>query len=121
MSPGRSYTELQLLILLMNRLTEGKQLARNHPDSKNQSLPLKSTFQKKKIIIKSTFPLGPHPLLERRKGIFFSPKHLKGPHEGRDLFVLCQAPVSEGHMFGERHQARDRGCQAGFKPLVGVN
>lgn len=112
MSPGRAYTELQLLILLMNRLTEGKQLAWNHPDSKNQSLPLESTF-----------PLGPHPLLERRKGLFFFffPKHLKGPHEGRDLFVLCQAPVSEGHTFGERHQAREGGCQVGFKPWVGVN
>lgn len=111
MSPGRSDTELQLLILPMNSLTEGKQLAQNHPDNKNQSLPLKSTF-----------PLGPHPLLERRKGIFFfPPKHLKGPHEGRDLFVLYQAPVSEGHTFGERHQARDRGCQAGFKPRVGIN
>ena len=63
MSPGRAYTELQLLILLMIRLTEGKQLAWNHPDSKNQSLPLESTF-----------PLGPHPLLERRKGfVFFFP------------------------------------------------
>lgn len=111
MSPGRSYMEFQLLILLMNRLTEGKQLARNHPDSENQSLPLESTF-----------PLGPYSLLERRKGIFFFfPKHLKGPHEGRDLFMVCQAPVSERHAFGERHPVRDGRCQAGFKPRVGVN
>lgn len=57
--------ELQL-ILLTNRLTEGKQLAQNHPDSEYQSLNLKSTL-----------PPGPHPLLDTRKGIFQTSERLR--------------------------------------------